>query len=253
MFRKILKLLIIKPYRLLEIKQQLLEMQKLLDISTAQLIRYLTAVFSDIKFHNYMNKKIKIAHIMCQDSNLGGWIDILNSCFLYIVIRHVKPAIVIETGVGPGGSSSFILKALDDNKKGILYSIDLPGNDALVYPKLGKNFNIHTPQGWKVGWLIPEWFKYRHKLIIGDSSTELPRLLNKINSKIDIFLHDSLHTDEHILMEFKAILPFLNDRSILLCDDVTEYWSLAFIKFCEKEKIPFIVANNRLGIAKYEK
>jgi len=227
-------------------------MQRLLGISTVRSIRYLTVLFLDRKFHNYINKKIKMAHMVCQSPKLGGWIDILDSCLIYIVVRHIKPNIMIETGVGPGGSSAFILKALNDNKKGILYSIDLPGNDALVYPELGKNFNIHIPKGWKTGWLIPEYLKYRHKLIFGDSRQELPKLLKKIN-KIDVFLHDSLHTDEHILMELQAVSPFMNDGSILLCDDVNERWSLAFAKFCKNRRIPFMVINNRLGIAKYEK
>lgn len=62
-------------------------------------------------------------------------------------------------------------------------------------------------------------------------------------------MHDSLHTDEHILMEFNTVFPCMNDKGVLLCDDVNEYWSLAFIKFCETKKIHYIIFNNRLGIA----
>ena len=52
------------------------------------------------------------------------------SCFgksyLYGICRRINPEIVVETGVSIGTSSSFILQALEDNKKGHLYSIDLP-------------------------------------------------------------------------------------------------------------------------------
>jgi len=46
--------------------------------------------------------------------------------YLYVFCRHFQPEIVIETGVYYGASSAFILKALEANGKGHLYSIDLP-------------------------------------------------------------------------------------------------------------------------------
>jgi cephalosporin hydroxylase len=146
-----------------------------------------------------------MAKRVSKNPKFGGWIDLPSGIILYTVTRKFKPEIVIETGVGPGASSAFILKALEDNKKGKLYSIDLPGNDAVVYPKLGKDFNIHIPEGFEVGWLIPNWLKHRHELIIGDSTVELPKLLLKLG-KVDVFLHDSLHTDEHVLFELNTVI-----------------------------------------------
>lgn len=248
MVKKIFRI-VIKPRKLIKFIHQLFQLRNLLNVSIIDIIKYFIKISTSAKFNNYINRMIKAAKQVCPSPQLGGWIDTINCYLIYIVIRCIKPKIVIETGVGPGGSSAFILKALEDNKDGILYSIDLPGNDACVYPKLGKNFNIHVPEGWQIGWLIPPWLKHRHYLIIGDSREELPKLLSKIN-KVDIFLHDSLHTDEHILMEFNTVFPYMNKKGVLLCDDVNEYWSLAFIKFCETKKIPYIILNNRLGIAR---
>ena len=45
---------------------------------------------------------------------------------LYFLVRLIKPEIMIETGVHRGVSSLFILQAMHENDKGILYSIDLP-------------------------------------------------------------------------------------------------------------------------------
>jgi hypothetical protein len=39
----------------------------------------------------------------------------------------VKPDKVVETGVYKGSSSAVTLQALEDNNKGKLFSIDLPG------------------------------------------------------------------------------------------------------------------------------
>ncbi|MCM8808436.1 MAG: class I SAM-dependent methyltransferase [Candidatus Omnitrophica bacterium] len=194
-----------------------------------------------------------VAKKVCPDSRLGGWLSILDGGYIiYIIIRYLKPKIVVETGVGPGGTSSVILKALSDNHKGILYSIDLPGFDSIFYPTIGKNYNIHIPDGFDVGWLIPPWLKTRHILILGDSKLKLPELLEQLrdnNKKVDIFLHDSLHTDEHISFEFSTIFPHLNKDAILLCDDVNEHWSTEFIRICKKNNLPFIIFRNRLGIS----
>jgi len=243
---KIFKFLL-KPYKIRNIYKKLSVVCNLLEINITNLKKYLFELFSDVGFHYYINKKIKMAIKTCQSPKLGGWIDFFHGCVIYIIVRHIRPEIVVETGVGPGGTSAYILKALEDNKKGRLYSIDLPGNDALVYPNIGKDFNVHIPPSWEVGWLIPKWLRHRHELIIGDSSVELQKLLNKLK-QVDIFLHDSLHTDEHILMELNTVMPFIKNNGILLCDDVNDNWSLAFIHFCKQRGIRYIVSNNRLGI-----
>ncbi len=46
--------------------------------------------------------------------------------FLYAIVRSLKPETVLETGVASGLASAYILLALRQNKKGKLYSIDLP-------------------------------------------------------------------------------------------------------------------------------
>jgi hypothetical protein len=251
MIKRIIKILT-KIYKLIKYPHELFQLRNLLGITTINLMRYFVRLSMSKNFNNYIKIIIKAARQECFSSKFGGWVDSLNCYLIYFVVRHIQPKIVIETGVGPGSSSAFILKALEDNKNGVLYSIDLPGNDAIAYPKIGKNFNIHTPKGWSIGWFIPPWLKHRHKLIIGDSRKELPKVLNKINKKVDIFMHDSLHTDEHILMEFNTIFPYMGKRGILLCDDVKDSWSLAFIKFCETKKITYKVFDHRLGIAKLE-
>ena len=49
-----------------------------------------------------------------------------NYKLLYFLIRKTKPLIVVETGVAAGWTSLAILRALNKNRKGFLYSSDFP-------------------------------------------------------------------------------------------------------------------------------
>jgi hypothetical protein len=76
-----------------------------------------------------------------------GMMSPLNLEMLYLIIKVIKPNLVVETGIGSGSSSLFILATLD---RGKLYSIDLPPHvsEERFYPK-----NL------KIGWLVPACLK----------------------------------------------------------------------------------------------
>lgn len=139
---------------------------------------------------------------------------------LYVVCRLLRPEIVIETGVANGFSSSFILQAITLNKKGRLFSIDLPNQPGQEI----KN---------KVGWIIPENLKLQWNLIFGDSKKELIPLLEKLKS-IDVFYHDGDHSYENMLFEYKLAWNFLKNDGFLLSDDITD--NNAFSEFSERVK-----------------
>src|SRR4051794_1951743 len=96
---------------------------------------------------------------------------------IYLLVRSLKPEVVVETGVCYGASSAYILQALKDNGRGELYSIDL-GN---------------SPDEPPNDYFVPRPLRDRWHLIIGDSKDELPQLLERLG-RIDLFHHDSLHT-----------------------------------------------------------
>ncbi|HTY91883.1 MAG TPA: class I SAM-dependent methyltransferase [Methanocella sp.] len=174
---------------------------------------------------------------------------------MYSLIKKYKPEIVIETGVGDGASSAFTLAAMHENKKGHLYSIDLPpyecftskGTDKdgqMVYI-IGDGSDHHFTEN-KVGKFIPEYVKDRWTLIAGDAKVELPKLLEKLGD-ISIFFHDSLHTYDHMLFEYEAAWPHITEGGLLLSHDVL--WNNAFSSFCRmKQRKPVIYRS--LGIIK---
>ncbi|WP_432517843.1 class I SAM-dependent methyltransferase [Saccharolobus islandicus] len=120
---------------------------------------------------------------------------------LYSIIKYYNPDIVIETGVGPGVSSTIILSALE---RGTLHSIDVRET---------------LENGKQVGFLVPEQLKSKWKLYIGRSRDILLDLLKKLG-KVDIFLHDSEHTFENVTFELNIAWDYLRNGGILLIDNL---------------------------------
>ena len=136
----------------------------------------------------------------------------------YIAIRAFQPEIVVETGVANGVSSAYILLALQKNERGALYSV-------------GLNDTQYLPAGKPLGWIVPELLKSRWNLLIGDSRTLLPSLLAELGT-IDVFIHDSLHTYDHMLWEYRTASPYLRPGGLLFSDDAA--WNPAFSEYCRE-------------------
>ncbi len=123
----------------------------------------------------------------------------------YVIVRLLKPNLVMETGVHDGLSSALILRALERNERGSLVSIDLP--------------SVDLPPGVNgAGWLVPAQLRSRWILHAGDSRELLPRLAPQY-APIDIFIHDSDHSPEFQRFEYETVRPFLQDPGLLLTDD----------------------------------
>ncbi len=155
-----------------------------------------------------------------------------HTAYLYAFCRHFRPETVVETGVHYGTSSAFILKALEVNSKGHLYSIDMPD---VAYVR--DNLQIHhdaLPIKGSTGFAVPSELQSNWTLIIGDSRTELPQLLSELEG-IDLFHHDSKHTYEHMMFEYETVWPKLREGGVLVSDDVT--WNSAFRDFCTQKAV----------------
>ncbi len=146
--------------------------------------------------------------------------------YLYAVCRELKPEHVVETGVRRGESTAFILQALEDNRTGHLYSIDLPN------VIMDRDTSSVLPEGGRTGYLVPDQLATsRWTLVLGDSRKELPALLDRIEWT-DIFHHDSLHTYEHMLFEYREAWKRMKKGGLLLSDDANG--NRAFTDFCSE-------------------
>lgn len=77
----------------------------------------------------------------------------------------------------------------------------------------------------------------------------MPYLVKYIN-KLDLFLHDSLHINEHIRFELSTVITKSVRGSWILADDVDEVWSLEFLRFCRGQGLRHVVLGRRLGVAR---
>jgi hypothetical protein len=149
---------------------------------------------------------------------------------LYVLIRYVKPDLIIQTGVASGVSSSLILFALDKNAKGKLIDIDLPNRNEHGYRYYdGTIDTVFTPEGMQPGWLVPNKLRKRWDLRLGPSKEILPTI-----EKCDIFYHDSEHSYQNMMFEFEWAYAHLSDLGILASDDI--HFSRAWSYFHSKRK-----------------
>jgi len=146
---------------------------------------------------------------------------------IYVVIPALKPNIIVETGVANGASSFYILLALKKNNKGHLFSVDFPNLDPTSM----------IPKNKEVGWLVPQILRERWTLILGKVEEKLTDLLDKLGA-IDVFYHDSLHTYEHMMFEFKTAWRKLIKGGLLISDNID--LNNAFIDFCKEVKASWI-------------
>jgi len=179
-------------------------------------------------------------------SEIEGWPGVPPYAYIYYtLVRAVKPEVVVETGVEHGVSSQVILLAMNRNGRGALHSIDLPNQDVVV-DQAGKRQRDIMPNGCETGWVVQPHLRNRWHLHLGDAKEILPNLLSTLGS-IDIFIHDSLHSYEHMWFEFRTAWPHLRSGGLLLSDDIS--WNTAFSEFARQVNSPAQAFKEQAGTA----
>jgi hypothetical protein len=124
---------------------------------------------------------------------------------IYRIVRRFRPEVVVETGVARGATSFVILSAFRQNSTGRLYSIDLP-------PERPDLRSLHTSA-------VPHDLRDRWDLRLGSSRRLLPALLEELVT-VDVFIHDSAHTQRNMRWEYELAWPHLRPGGFLLSDDI---------------------------------
>jgi Methyltransferase domain len=125
---------------------------------------------------------------------------------IWCLVHHLRPSVVVETGVARGITTRFILEAFARNESGRLWSIDLP-------PPLHRDLHAHIAAA------VPERLRDRWTLVYGSSRRRLRRLLAQLD-EIDMFVHDSRHSERNLLFELDHAWRALKPGGVLVADDV---------------------------------
>jgi hypothetical protein len=141
---------------------------------------------------------------------------------IWCLIRHMRPKKVIETGVAHGVTSRCILEALEKNGYGHLWSIDLPPVDRFWRNQVGAAVGDRYPDRWSY--------------IEGSSRRRLPKLLSRLG-EIDLFIHDSLHSERNVRFELDRAWPAIRVNGAIVVDDIDANWGFqSFTQtFAEKQ------------------
>jgi len=186
----------------------------------ASVIRgFLEEPFDDILFSKYLRQT---SELVGQAAVSTADLYAKKTLILYAAARALKPQIVVETGVANGVSSSYLLLAIQKNGTGHLHSIEVGDSSVIL-------------KGQPPGWLVPKVLQAHWTLHIGLSESILPGLLKGLPA-LNLFVHDSLHTYEHMMLEFELAFPYLKAGGLLLADDAM--WNSAFLDFARKREAP---------------
>ncbi len=124
---------------------------------------------------------------------------------IWCLVRHLRPTIVVETGVAHGLTTRFILEALALNGAGKLWSIDLPP--------------VNPEKRREIGVAVAEHLRPRWSYVAGSSRRMLPPLLKQLRG-VDLFIHDSLHSARNVMFELEQVWPHLRPGGVVVVDDI---------------------------------
>jgi Methyltransferase domain len=132
---------------------------------------------------------------------------------IWCLTRHLRPKKVVETGVGHGVTSRFILEALKRSGDGHLWSIDLPPLNRFWRQQVGLAVGDRQSDRWS--------------FVKGSSRRRLPGLLSGLG-QIDLFIHDSLHSERNVRFELEQAWAVLGPNGAIVVDDVDANWGFQF-------------------------
>lgn len=166
-----------------------------LNVPFEQLKKYLDEILNDHDLKEFIRKKINTSDFKNYADNhicfsrRVGW---------YIIVRLLKPKVLIETGVDKGMGSVVLCAALLRNKEegylGRYYGTDINKN---------------------AGYFLDGKYLDVGEIIYGDSITSL----KKFDKMIDIFINDSDHSANYEYQEYLTIKNKLNTKAIILGDN----------------------------------
>jgi predicted O-methyltransferase YrrM len=181
---------------------------------------------------------------------LAGWVNMSDAQFLYWIVRRLKPRMILQTGVSNGLSSAFMMLALAKNgAEGRLHLIDVPAifNPAdPAWTRSGTVYGFVIPEGKSSGWMIPDRYRDRCTVEIGDAKVLLPAAVDRLD-RVDMFYHDSDHSYDHMTFEFEQAWRKLAPGAVVVADDIA--WNASLWEFADRHRLPSFNYFGSMGVA----
>jgi predicted O-methyltransferase YrrM len=145
------------------------------------------------------------------------------------LVQSIKPSTIIELGTGAGFSTMYMAEAYDHCK---IFSIESCTEIAGLASRNINNLGLKNTE-----------------IITGSFSDVLPVLLPRIEHPLFIFI-DGDHNGEHLLGYFKTILPFTDENTVFVLDDIR--WSISMEKawkqIIKRQEVSVSIDLFRMGI-----
>jgi predicted O-methyltransferase YrrM len=223
---------------------------------TAVLENALTEAQTDPQAKLVLQRREAMEHYIAELENrfkatyFAGWVNLDDALFLYWLVRKLKPNTIVQCGVCNGLSSAFMTLALAKNgSDGKLYAIDIPPVFNAKDPAWtigGKTYGVVIPEGKTSGWMVPEAYRTRFEVQSGDAKDLLPKLVDSLPS-IDLFYHDSDHTYNHMMFEFREAKRKLVPGGLVVADDIS--WNASLWDFADEFRVPAYNFKGAVGVA----
>lgn len=156
-------------------------------------------------------RKVRLSHFGLHGSrpqDIGGGPG--NLALLYWLVRLLKPKCVVETGVASGASSQAILKAMEMNERGHLFSSDLSGVIPREY----------------AGICVDPELRHRWVLLHDGDRLNIP-IIRKTIDTLDILHYDSAKDAREMNWVVSQLSEAMDERSVLVLDDIDRHGFMA--------------------------
>jgi len=167
------------------------------------------------------------------------------SIYLYSLIKMSKPKKIVELGTGLGCVMLWSALALEENKEGVVYTVD-NGSDWS---------HLKQAKGSMGSMFHEQYSEYVNNLIDNFNLTSYIKFINSdiaisdLPNDIDILFSDFSHGPLQVLSLINQILPKLSDSSILMFDSASTYYPsyLALkdaVNMLNNKQIPYSFQNS---------
>lgn len=149
---------------------------------------------------------------------------------VYFLVRYLRPAVALETGVSAGWTSQAILAAMERNGSGRLFSSDFP------------YFRLDEPERY-IGCLVETRLREQWRLETSGDRINLPLLLDEAGV-IDFVHYDSDKSAAGRAFAMELLAPRLSANAVMVMDDIDD--NTFFRDWAERSERPCtVVARGR--------